>query len=463
MASITITVQSLLNTAVYNEYTIDNGQTIAQLKTAIQSATGVNTSWFGIVQNQRLITNESATLSSLGIVTGTQLRTSNQIAKLATLEDRQRAKLDLAALDRSASGESRATLDISELPAQYSGNTSVPNSHPTGLVEGRPWIYRSYTFSSVPGSINEGVSGTFNVSTAGVADGTTLYWTIESDASDFTTTSGSFNISSNAGSFALTPTADLTTEGAKSFTVAIRTGSTSGTIVATSNSIGVNDTSLTPSFSNPTFSLNNVTTVAQSPFAGGGNSYSFDGSGTSTITSAGSADWAFGTGDFTIEWFQYETDNNSFPRVFHRGLAYPAQEIGVSIEGGTFYGWFKGATSFGSAVPYKNAWTHFAVVRSGSNLKVFKNGTQLGSTVSNTTNFTDTSAALTVGRETSGTAGTQFGGYITSFRWIKGLAVYTGNFTVPTSALTATASANPYGGSNTQAVPAGYTKLLLAP
>lgn len=140
MASITITVQSLLNTAVYDEYTIDDGQTVTQLKTAIQSATGVDPTWFGVVQNQRLITDEAATLSSLGIIEGTQLRTSNQIAKLATLEDRQKAKLNLAALDRTASGEPRDTYDILELPTQYSGNTVVDNPHPTGLIEGRPWI-----------------------------------------------------------------------------------------------------------------------------------------------------------------------------------------------------------------------------------------------------------------------------------------------------------------------------------
>lgn len=218
-----------------------------------------------------------------------------------------------------------------------------------------------------------------------------------------------------------------------------------------------------PPFTNPAFTLTGVTTAAQSPFVGGGNSYSFDGAGTSTIVSAGSADWAFGTGDFTVEWFQYQTDSNSFPRIFHRGAAYPSQEMGVSIEGGTFYGWFKGATSFGSAAPYKNAWVHFAVVRSSSTLKVYKNGTQLGSTSANTTNFTNTAYALTIGRETGGVAGTQFGGYMTNFRWVNGLAVYTGDFTVPTSALTATAGVNPYGGSNTVAIGAGYTKLLLVP
>jgi hypothetical protein len=58
---------------------------------------------------------------------------------------------------------------------------------------------------------------------------------------------------------------------------------------------------------------------------------------------------------------------------------------------------------------------------------------------------------------------TAFGGYLTNIRIVKGLAVYTGNFTVPTSALTLAAGENPYGGSNTQAIPAGFTKLLFVP
>jgi hypothetical protein len=71
--------------------------------------------------------------------------------------------------------------------------------------------------------------------------------------------SGQFTIASNAGSFSLTPTADVTTEGAETFTVSVRTDSTSGTVVATSASITINDTSTAPvSGSWTTFSLNNV-------------------------------------------------------------------------------------------------------------------------------------------------------------------------------------------------------------
>jgi hypothetical protein len=93
-------------------------------------------------------------------------------------------------------------------------------------------------------SINEGSSLTFNVTSVGAPD-QTLYYTL-SNAGDFSTSSGSFSLTSNAGSFSVTPTADTTTEGAETFTASIRTGSTSGPIVATSSAVTINDTSLTP-------------------------------------------------------------------------------------------------------------------------------------------------------------------------------------------------------------------------
>ncbi|CAB4137025.1 hypothetical protein UFOVP322_1 [uncultured Caudovirales phage] len=103
-----------------------------------------------------------------------------------------------------------------------------------------------YNIRLITTSVNEGSGITIAVDTIGVADGTTLYWTIQTNASDFATTSGSFTISSGGiGTIVATPTADTTTEGAETFTVAVRTGSTAGTIVATSLPITINDTSLT--------------------------------------------------------------------------------------------------------------------------------------------------------------------------------------------------------------------------
>jgi hypothetical protein len=219
-------------------------------------------------------------------------------------------------------------------------------------------------------------------------------------------------------------------------------------------------------FTNPTLTVGSaVTTVAQSPFAGGGNSYSFISSTNSYIQAPASADWAMGTGDFTVEWFGYQTTLAQFQRVFTVG-DYPSIDFGVSIESGTFYFWSGGDadTDYSSAsATTTNTWYHWAVVRSGTTLSVYRDGTLRGTTVSNTDNINDSLTPFVVGNTNTYATNAAFVGYITNFRLVKGLAVYTGNFTKPTSALTATASANPYGGSNTAAISAGFTKLLLVP
>ena len=64
---------------------------------------------------------------------------ANGISTLATKELRQKAKLDLAATNRAAVGNTRATYDITQLPTQYDDNTIVDNANSGGLVQGRPW------------------------------------------------------------------------------------------------------------------------------------------------------------------------------------------------------------------------------------------------------------------------------------------------------------------------------------
>lgn len=82
-----------------------------------------------------------------------------------------------------------------------------------------------------------------------------------------------------------------------------------------------------------------------------GGSLLFDPTASATLTAPGSVDWAFGTGDFTVEWWQYQTDSSPFPRIFSVG-SFPSSAIGVSIEGGTFYVWVGGsANNFGTATP----------------------------------------------------------------------------------------------------------------
>lgn len=101
----------------------------------------------------------------------------------------------------------------------------------------------TYSVSNV--STNEGASATASVNTANVANGTTLYWTVTAPPSDVSVTSGSFTISGNAGSFTISAIADAVTEGTEGYTINVRTGSTSGPIVAVST-LTINDTSTAP-------------------------------------------------------------------------------------------------------------------------------------------------------------------------------------------------------------------------
>jgi hypothetical protein len=103
----------------------------------------------------------------------------------------------------------------------------------------------TYTLTPAANDVNEGSELTFTVGGTDITNGT-YYWTIETGAGEFGTASGSFSITSNSGSFGVTPTADTTTEGSETFTVSIRSGSITGTILETSESITINDTSLDP-------------------------------------------------------------------------------------------------------------------------------------------------------------------------------------------------------------------------
>ena len=171
-------------------------------------------------------------------------------------------------------------------------------------------------------------------------------------------------------------------------------------------------------------------------------SASFDGS-TQYLTLPASTDWALGTGDFTIEWWQYQTGVGSvgaFPRVFSVGSS-PTASVAVSIESGTFYFWegSDGSPKFSSALSsYLNAWVHFAISRVSGQTSVYQNGTQIGSTYADTNNINNSSSVLSIGRDMVATPSTYWPGYISNFRIIKGTGLYSGaSLTVPTSTLRA--------------------------
>ncbi len=183
---------------------------------------------------------------------------------------------------------------------------------------------------------------------------------------------------------------------------------------------------------------NTAISTVQAP-TGMSSSIFFDGAG-DYLTIPNNGLFQFGTGDYTIEWWQYQTVLNSFPRIFQIGN-YPTA-FGVSVESGSFYYWTNTmSAAIRSVSGVYNTWTHFAVSRSGNVTKLFRNGVQLGADIPDTANISNSSTALTIGTETTPGASTYYSGYISNFRSVKGVALYTSNFTPASLPLPTTVTA----------------------
>lgn len=178
--------------------------------------------------------------------------------------------------------------------------------------------------------------------------------------------------------------------------------------------------------------------------------------------------FAFGTGDFTIEcWVNPYNETTATTRTIMD--IYDGNSAGrlalrlttankVQLSGGASL-----ATSIvlTTGTITANVWTHIAVVRNGTGaggVKVYINGVADATTGTSATSFTNTNGFVYLCCQQTPT--NYFNGLISNLRVVKGLSVYTGTFTIPTSILTATQSANPYGGSNTAAITSGQTSLL---
>ena len=185
------------------------------------------------------------------------------------------------------------------------------------------------------------------------------------------------------------------------------------------------------------------------------------------LTAGSSTTLALGAGDFTIETWVYLTSYNSnsscvFDYRTNGGSPanIPALFIGPSGLPALYTNIPSGALITGSSAVPLNTWTHLAIVRSGtgaSNVKMYLNGTNIGSgTATNTLGietFAINNAALSPGNVYVTY------GYISNFRIVKGVAVYTTGFTPSTTPLTATQSAN-INGNPSAAITGTATSLL---
>jgi len=168
------------------------------------------------------------------------------------------------------------------------------------------------------------------------------------------------------------------------------------------------------------------------PYSEGYYSNYFDGTG-DYLNIASNAAFAFGTSDFTIEFWAYPTVNARQDWIdFDSGGGY---RLLVYYDGSNIIYYSSGARITGSAMTL-NTWQHIAVVRNSGSTKLYINGSQSGSTYSDSINFL--AQQLTIAKDNAGS--TYVTGYMSNVRIVKGTAVYTATFTPPTSPLTAIAN-----------------------
>lgn len=168
--------------------------------------------------------------------------------------------------------------------------------------------------------------------------------------------------------------------------------------------------------------------TAQSKF--GGASGLFDGSG-DEVNSADSADWDLGTGDLTIDfWVRFA--NTGDRTIIDRN---DNSDFTVQLRAsGNLQFHVEGARPIDTAWgPSTNTWYHVALIRTGSTVRAFINGTQLGSDGSSSADIQG-NTQLAIGR--MDTSGSDHDGWIDEIRVVKGTAVWTSNFTPPSAAYT---------------------------
>lgn len=192
--------------------------------------------------------------------------------------------------------------------------------------------------------------------------------------------------------------------------------------------------------------------TAQSKF--GGASLAFDGSG-DYLRVADNDAFEIGAGDFTLEAWIYLTgysasySGNFFAMIACKdsGAAGAGRAFAFSVNG-TASSWTglslvlfaSNTTNTGNTGSFAfslNTWYHVAVARSGSTVRLYVDGNDVGGGT-NTRSVQATTTLVTIGAEDpfyQASFAYWFPGYIDDLRITKGVARYTANFTPPSAQL----------------------------
>lgn len=179
-------------------------------------------------------------------------------------------------------------------------------------------------------------------------------------------------------------------------------------------------------------------------------SHSFNTGGTGWFVATANTSFVeWGTGDFTLEfhWQISNTASSGFiwdNRPYTNGSAGQKRGIVIWWQAGTgmTFGWQGGGTGYtqsitsGTAGFSSNTWYHIAIVRSSGTTKMYRDGTQVGSSFTDGNNYgyqllnTNSHSAI-IGCPIDNEANADVG-LVDNFRITNGLARYTTTFTAPT-------------------------------
>jgi hypothetical protein len=201
----------------------------------------------------------------------------------------------------------------------------------------------------------------------------------------------------------------------------------------------------------------NTTQGTFSPFSqtGWGNYFNGAGGGSgANLKIPASTNFSF-PADFTIEFWVYPLSNgNTSPSYWLMSLP-GSVFLAINFQAGSYISAFLNTSSAAlnstDVTPTVNTWNHIALVRISSTVKMYVNGTASTTTATNSSTLGGSTTIPSITNSSNTTAC-----YISNFRVVKGIGVYTGNFTPPTLPLNATQSA----GININAITGNETVLL---
>lgn len=173
----------------------------------------------------------------------------------------------------------------------------------------------------------------------------------------------------------------------------------------------------------------------------GNGSLKFTGNGTRVFLPTDAM--AFGTANFTMEvWVNLPTNGSGFRTIIGARPSNGNDTLGGSwgiAASGNIY-WYTSGYVINTAtgtIP-NNTWTHLALVRNGTTLTLYMNGTSIGTGALGSASYSRPGA---IGSNFDGSE--PFVGSIDEVRITKGIARYTANFTAPTAPYPETSATDP--------------------